>query len=445
MSQVVSPVAAATPPDLIISQIKVNTTGQFITLYNNTDQPIDMSRVAVQYFNNSSLSAVTSTKSIQLSGMLMPRGYYLVNDGPVYLCYQMSINSISLGFNTKNGMVQVVRMQQLDDGTVEWRTQDSVSWASDQVPGTQLMPKEPVFLQRQTSANQPVVGGLWQQVQPADGDPCSLVSYVKTTPTNILPSGSKLLPGIPPPATIISVISTMVSSKRGLPATDIGLMAPNINEILPNPAKPQTDANDEFVEIYNPNDVPFDLSGFKLQVQSKASSTKHTYTFPNGTHIAAKSFAAYPSSNISISISNDGGYIWLLDPLGQTISATEKYDNAKEGQSWALANGQWYWTTTPTPGKANVVTGNDSSGTDNKRGDIGTVQSSNTAAKPLTGSAATNGTLMQNAAPLHPVVLVGVGVLALIYGLYEYRYDLANRIHVFRRYRANRRQHRRSS
>jgi hypothetical protein len=218
------------------------------------------------------------------------------------------------------------------------------------------------------------------------------------------------------------------------------LQAPQLNEILPNPASPQTDSKDEFIEIYNSNSVSFDLSGFKLQQASSATSTKHSYTFPDGTSIAAKSFAAYPSSNISISLTNSGGMVWLLDPNGTIISQIQAYSTAKDGQAWALADGKWYWTGQPTPGTANVISANSGKKTTNGSG-VGTVLGASTGKSQGTAS---NSSFSNAAKPrsLNSAVLVGVGSLAVIYGLYEYRRDLANAFHKLKRNRAVRRENR---
>ena len=104
-----APKAFADSPSLIISQIKVTTSGQFVVIYNNTDQAINMSSVALQYFNHYLLGSATSSKTIQLAGNLAPHGYYMVNDGPVTLCYQMSVTSASMSLH-QNGMLQVVKL-----------------------------------------------------------------------------------------------------------------------------------------------------------------------------------------------------------------------------------------------------------------------------------------------------------------------------------------------
>lgn len=417
-------------PDLIMAQVKITTSGQFVSLYNNTNKTIDMSSVALQYFNNYQLGGVTSTKTVQLSGNLPAHSYYTVNDGPLTLCYQTVVQSASLNFSTKSGLLEIVRLSQSANSGIGLSVQDFVAWSNTKVSGVETMPADPSFLQRQISAGKPVTKGSWQQVKPSSSNVCELIT--SSAPSAVVPSGNNLLPASPPSA---KIISTMADSNTSI--SNNGLMKPQLTELLPDPASPQTDANDEFVEVYNANNAKFDLTGFKLQTVSQ-SGTKHTYTFPAGTTIPAKSYAAYPSANISISLTNSGGRVWLLDSNEKVIGQTESYAKAEEGHSWALASGKWYWTSTPTPGKANEINGiKDKS---KSASGVGTVLGSST-----TGSAA-NAYSKQDGQPparnLNSAVLVGIGSLAVVYGLYEYRRDLANRVQKFKRNRAIRRENR---
>ncbi len=134
----------------------------------------------------------------------------------------------------------------------------------------------------------------------------------------------------------------------GLPKADVGLKAPAITELLPNPDGTGTDKTDEFIELYNPNAKPFDLSGFSLQT---GITRKHTYVFPKGSSLPPKSFKAFYSKTTALSLSNTTGQTRLLAPSGNSVSDAAEYEKAKDGIAWALAKGKWYWTTKPTPGK----------------------------------------------------------------------------------------------
>jgi hypothetical protein len=232
----------------------------------------------------------------------------------------------------------------------------------------------------------------------------------------------------------VAGISTTAEATITMPAADIGLPAPQISEVLPNPASPQTDSDDEFIELYNPGDKDFDLSGFILQT---GTTTLHKYTIPAGTKMTARQFLAFFSADTGISLGNSGGQAALLDPGGSILSQTDAYGTAKDGYSWVSAGGLWQWTTTPTPNSINKITppAEKSADKSNK------TTKKNSSAKPVVASTfGSNGGASGSVVPrLHPAILAGVGGAAVIYALYEYRHDLANQLYRFRRYRAARR------
>ncbi len=123
---------------------------------------------------------------------------------------------------------------------------------------------------------------------------------------------------------------------------------------MPNPAAPLTDAHDEFIELYNPNAVAFDLRNYTLET---GTTTLHDFTFTDDLTIPGNSYEAFYSADTGLSLSNSGGEAKFLDPTGNTLSTTVTYDTAKDGQAWALAtDNTWQWTTTPTPNAANIIT-----------------------------------------------------------------------------------------
>jgi len=437
------------PPSLVVSQLKITSSnGQFITLYNTTGSSLDMSKYQIEYFNNYDLTKATSTRLIGLSGTLPAHSYYMVNDSQLQLCYQMSINSLSLGFSSTAGMIQVLSLSQTVPGaSATPALQDYVAWTKTAANGAQTLPANTnAFLQRQpqnAQHNPDVImpgSGTWQVVQPDPNNACNLITGTGTSQPGIT-GLNVLLPPTQPPATITSLDLASDGSDNGavnpsLPTADIGLMSPQINELLPNPDGTGNDSTDEYIELYNPNDVSFDLSGFSLQT---GITTFHQYIFPSGTIILPKSFVAYYSELTNLNLSNTSGQAKLLDPFGNSISLSQQYKTAKDGQAWALANGKWYWTTTLTPDKQNIIKqpltakskASKSKTAVSKKSIPNAVKSSKTtAAKKQTGSFVEDPSKM----PIHIWTLALVGALAILYGAYEYRVDLANRIYKFRRY-----------
>jgi hypothetical protein len=449
------PVEAADTPSLTISQLKITSSnGQFITLYNATDTALDMSKYQLEYFNNYDLGKATSSRLIALSGIVPPHGYFMVNDSALLLCYQLTINSVSLGLSSTAGLVEVLAFNQASPGgPVSPVLQDYVGWSKTAAPGAQTLPSSTnAFLQRQPADfnGNPLItapgAGSWLSVQPDSANPCSLVGTGSGGIAPIQTGLSQLLPSTGPPATIAELapgtIGVGSTPAPVMPAGDIGLMAPTITELLPNPEGTGNDSSDEFIELYNPNAVSFDLTGFSLQT---GTTSLRTFTFPAGTSLPAQSFTAFYSKVTGLSLSNTSGQAKLLDPFGNSIASAEPYGTAKDGQTWALAKGKWYWTTSATPGKANVIR----QPAAKKAAIKSTTSKSKTAKTGTTGkvkgaktTTAYTGSDEPTMNPIHLRTLALVMCAALLYGAYEYRTDLANRIHQLRRYFGDRHAHR---
>lgn len=428
-------------PSLVISQLKITSSnGQFVTLYNTTDSPLDMSKYRLEYFNNYDLSKATSSRLISLSGIVPPHGYFMVNDNSMSLCYQIVINAASLGFSSTAGLVSVVSIRQASPGspTIS-ELEDYVGWSKTAASGAQTLPSSSnAFLQRQprdSSYNPNIIMpgyGSWQTVQPDALNPCRLVS-VGATPATVITGMNQLLPSTEAPATIVFAADGSGQPIATMPTGNIGLKAPSITELLPNPLGTGTDSTDEYIELYNSNTVAFDLSGFSLV---SGTTTTRTYVFPTGTRMPANSFVAYYVAETKLSLSNSGGQAKLLDPFGNSIAISNMYGSAKDGQAWASAKGKWYWTTSPTPSRANVIKEPPLSAKAKAKLKKSKVKGASTSKKASPKSPATlAGSLTEEPAttPVHNWILAMIGSLALLYGAYEYRADMANKFHQFRR------------
>jgi hypothetical protein len=212
-----------------------------------------------------------------------------------------------------------------------------------------------------------------------------------------------------------------------------------------------TDAQDEWVEIYNPNDQPVDLGGYTIFT---GATFAYKYTFADKTIIDAHGYTDVSSGNTALSLANSGGAAKIVGPNGQVFDQTT-YTQASEGLAWAKdSNGYWQWTTTPTMDAANVIT---SVPAPVKKA-AATVQkaikasSSKAASKPKSTtkitkvkSATTTADapdLIAAPTPLPSWLLAVVGVLAVLYACYEYRFDIANKLYQLQRYREDRRDNR---
>src|SRR5665213_2210170 len=103
---------AASAPSLVVSQLKITSSnGQFVTLYNSTDAALDMSKYQLEYFNNYDLGKATSSRLISLSGIVPPHGYFMINDSSLLLCYQLTVDSVSLGLSSTAGSVSYTHLR----------------------------------------------------------------------------------------------------------------------------------------------------------------------------------------------------------------------------------------------------------------------------------------------------------------------------------------------
>lgn len=124
-------------------------------------------------------------------------------------------------------------------------------------------------------------------------------------------------------------------------STDVAL-----SELLPDPDG--SDVTDEWIELYNAGET-VDLYGWML------TDGGHEYVIDDSLDFQAGSYLTFPVTDTGISLNNSGETIQLYDPQNEVISEVE-YPAAATGQSYALVNDTWQWTTTPTPAEANMIT-----------------------------------------------------------------------------------------
>lgn len=399
----------------------------------------------LEYFNKSNpTSLATPTSTQQLPNIVLgPQQAILLNSDNAATCGASAVANLGFSLSDTSGTLVIMKVENQSDGILIYRSQDRTSWTSA-TTGADIVKVPSNTADPQAVWYRKLADGLWQQ---AELNGCSILLNMIAPSTD--PTFVHWANGQEPPVTFITAGSGGDSSDL-IPQSDIGLATPLITELLPNPAEPQSDSEDEYIELYNPNDQPFDLSGFKLEI---GTSTKHFYTFPSGTIIASKGFLAFFSADTGLSLINSSGQAWLLDPLGTIMNQTEPYGTAKDGQAWALANAAWRWTINPTPGSANVISeplttktlslGKTSAKSSSKVSTAKTKSAKTAAKKVKTASVKATQPVKStaagsNASPLHPGILAGIGAAALLYGLYEYRHDVANRFYKLRSNRAAR-------
>lgn len=217
-----------------------------------------------------------------------------------------------------------------------------------------------------------------------------------------------------------------------------------ITELLPDPSSPATDAEDEFIEIYNPTTDAVNLKGYVLQA---GTDWKYAYTLPDMV-IAPDTYMAFYSRQTKVTLINSGTAVRLVDPAGVISDEVVSYGAAKSGQSWALSsNATWAWTTTPTPAQPNTLSQPESKATTTSAPKTTTKKAAKTTATKTTKPKATkvpalpkgDNAKQSNVEP--PTVatapglnywLVGGSASAVgAYGLFEYRTDVLEGLRRF--------------
>jgi hypothetical protein len=461
--------ADAGSTDVIITEFQTNggsAAQEFIELYNTTDEDIALDGAAsqssgydadadedisksttpqqwkLQFFNSSSVkggmpmwsTTPSASNSISLVGVIPAHEYFLIastgyQPGGITADMEYSASSSHLMTDT-GGALQLISTEEDSNTTY---AHDQVMWLAQS--GGATLPEGVLASPSSGKSLQRIPNDDTEYVD-EDGTlaPFGMSDFISPLDAWVAPA----------------IIDTSVDTdESGDEATDVttvvndGLQAPQITELLPNPGSPLTDADDEFIELYNPNESSFDLSGYKLEV---GTTTLHTFTFDDATVMAPLSYLAFYSSETGLSLSNSGSQVRLRDRSGVLIDETKAYDKADDNQSWIRDDGNWQWTTTPTPGQPNVLAApavaikSAAKKAAKKTTKAKTAKAKTTKAakkkKSAAKAAASVAPIEKPKPPIHVGILVGVAAAAVLYGLYEYRHDI---ILAFQKLRRDRR------
>lgn len=122
-----------------------------------------------------------------------------------------------------------------------------------------------------------------------------------------------------------------------------------LNEILPNPTGSD---NEEFIEIYNIGKENVNLKDWSLDDEEGGSKP---YKIKDDLIIKVDEYLVIKKKESSISLNNNGDAVRLFDAENNLVDEIV-YEPVPEGASFSLAqDGNWYWTATITPGKANKI------------------------------------------------------------------------------------------
>ncbi|MCA9329136.1 lamin tail domain-containing protein [Candidatus Saccharibacteria bacterium] len=223
-----------------------------------------------------------------------------------------------------------------------------------------------------------------------------------------------------------------------------------ITELLPDPASPSTDANDEFIELYNADTADIDLSAYRLTTGVNSSKSFEL----SGIVLSAGQYLALFSSQTKLNLSNSGSNVRLM--YGDDLVVYEVgYDTATQDVAYAWDGQSWQWTTVASPGQPNIFKAPESSTKSSKIANTSVKPATKKSNKSTTSSKTTKSNKSNNSnagteqaksndslagRPIRTGVFAGVGGLAVLYGAYEYKDEALNIFKKFYRNRKNRSQ-----
>jgi len=424
---------------------------EFVELHNPNDAEIDITGWLLQY--KSATGENWSTKS-ELSGIIEPRGRYLVSTVD-YLDTE-ALDTMSSGLAKTAGHVRLLEPTLEEDG--EDTIHDVLGWGltADSAEGEaptvapeagqslkRLVDEDGYFVDTDINADDFETSELPTPV--SDEEPAEEV--VDVPEEDVFDEETEVAEGTESEEEIVEEPADQINEEQGEVAGAVSepkvYSKIQITELFIDPSSPKTDADDEFIELFNPNKENVQLEGYVIQTGNTFS---RSFTIPNLV-IHPGQFLALYSIDTGVPLSNAGSQARILDPNGDEVFKTSPYEKAKSDTAWALVAGTWQWTANPTPSAPNIIivpasTSRKKSTKSSSKSRKSNSRSSNSSSSSSSGSDAR--IIYEEPAAIvdteiNTAVLVGVGSLAFGYAIYEYRHDIANRYHQSRRYFKSRR------
>ncbi len=458
----------ASTKDVIVTEVQTASLAssgeEFIELFNTTGADIDFADLAnggkntwkLQYFSKSKLSTLLPTtanasgwtspfRTFSLTGVIHAGDYYvLAAEGyaPGSLDPDQTYSST---LADDGGALQLVDATTVGTST-NYGVHDRLAWSTDaSLPANNALFTSPgagASLQRLPNDDDEYVN--------TDGTLTIFTASSTISPKNVWQA--PVAPEAPAPVEEEPIADgeSTVTEPVAIPTavSNEGLQPLLITEVLANPASPQTDAADEYIELYNPNDLPFNLRGYTLET---GSTTLHDFTFSEDVIVQPGEYRAFYSADTKLSLSNSGGQVRLLDTNQAVVSQSDVYGAAADGTAWVLdpTDGVWKWSTSTSPNSVNTVaapvviakaTKTTTKATTTKKtaakvkGATTTKAKKSTTKKPKAVKVAAKATSnpVRPAAPIHVAAIAAVAALGVAYMIYEYRNDLANKFYQFR-------------
>ena len=310
-----SPCLAAAPLDVVINEIcwmgnKTSANNEWIELYNNTKSPINL--------EGWKLIAKDKTPKIHLTGEIKGLSFFLLERTD-----DDSVPEILADLIYKGALSNKGECLELIDN--EGKIIDKIDCSNGWFAGNKKTKKTMERINSKLAGSDP---NNWQTSQNPGGTPRAQNSKkIKTNP----PQNEN--------TKVTAVRPLSISYPKGIV----------INEILPSPEG--SDAKNEYIEIFNQNNIVVDLSGWTLK--DLKGKTK-TFIFPERTKIGPKEFLVFFRPQTKITLNNSGDGLKLFNPKGELVDEIS-FEKAKKGKSFNRTKEGWFWSSNLTPGAKNIV------------------------------------------------------------------------------------------
>lgn len=403
--------ARAASASLVISEVamgsSVSASDEFVELYNNSSDPVDIGGWSLQY--KSATGNIWQTKSdVADDETVAGHGFYV---------FKTSNKSLSSGLAQAGGNLRLVDKS--------GQAIDSLAWGNGNTPEVTAAD---ACAQSQSLSR--IYDDASQKFTDTDNN------------KNDFSAADVQSPG--------EIRGQQMTNEDGEPIIDTnqaGSFAPlEISELLPDPASPLSDSSDEFIEIFNPTDQSVSLAGWTLR-----DASGHSYKFSSES-IGGHGYLAVYSKQTKISLNNDGDVIELLSPDGALVFSTPNYGKSKSGLSWGMTEDGWGWTQYPTPAAVNATLVSEQAegsttaakakkakatavkkASANKAQKAKAAKASKIAAVKAAATAPTGLSAATKAnSSLWTWLLIAAGLGTIGYGIYEYRPEISAYFHKLR-------------